>query len=153
GLNRVAKDRTNTVPDQVISFNIEPNQIAAVDMTTTQISIKGDTGKANKDTVKFKGFINLNGNAISSLRFTIFTIRLGPVSFSGQFDVNGNVVNRQNKKIINADGSSLKARADAHGGTISGTISKATVVNLLNSNYVITDHGTVIFAAGMALSN
>jgi hypothetical protein len=152
-LNRVAKDRTNTVPDQVVSFNIEPNQIASVDLTSTQISVKGDTGKNNKDTVKFKGFINLNGNAISSLRFTIFTFRLGPVSFSGQFDVHGNVVNRQNKKIINADGSTLKARADAHAGTISGTISKATVVNLLNNAYAITDHGTAIIAAGMALSN
>src|SRR5207244_2506349 len=96
--NRVANDRTNTVPDQVITFNIEPNQLASVDLTSTQISIKGDTGKNNKDTVKFKGFINLNGSAISSLRFSIFTLRIGPVSYSGMFDVNGKVVNRLNKK-------------------------------------------------------
>lgn len=152
-LNRVALDRTNTVPDQVIAFNIEPNQLASVDLTTTQISIKGDTGKNNKDSLKFKGFINLKGSPISSLRFTIFTLRIGPVSYSGRFDVKGNVVNRLNKKITNADGSQFTARADAHKGTISGSITKATIVNVLNNAFPITDHGSAVFAGGMALSN
>jgi len=152
-LNRVALDRTNTVPDQVISFNIEGNQIASVDLTTTQINIRGDIGRNNTDTLTFKGIINLNGNPISSLRFTIFTFRLGPVSYSGWFDVEGNVVNRLNKVIVNADGSQFKAKADAQKGTISGSITKATIVNILNNAAPIIDHGTAVFAGGMSLSN
>jgi hypothetical protein len=151
-LNRIAKDRTNTVPDQVVTFNLEPNQLASVDMTMTQLSIRGDTGKNNKDTVKFKGLVNVRGAQTNGFRFSIFTLRIGPVSFSGQFDVKGNVVNRQNKKIINADGSQFRAKIDSHRGILTGNISKATIVNILSSATTITDHGSAVFAGGMALS-
>ena len=151
-LKRTANDRTNTVPDQVVTFNIENNAIASTDYTTLNCTVRGDIGATNKDTIKFNGLINMTGNAINSLRFTTFQFRLGAYNVTGRVDIRGNVVNIRQDKLKLPDGSQLTAKIDAHKGTISGTLSKATVLKQLNGTNV-TDRSTTRLGMQFVLSN
>jgi hypothetical protein len=151
-LKRIANDRTNSIQDQVVSFNIEDNALVSNDYTTLTCSVKGDLGAANKDTVKFSGFMNLGGSAAANLRFSTFVFRLGGISVTGRFDVTGKVVNLKQKKIVLPDGSIFTAKVDPHSGVLSGSLTKATVLKLLNGNS-ITDRGTARLGMLFVLSN
>ncbi len=151
-LKRTANDRTNTVPDQVVAFNIEDNAIASTDYTTLNCTVRGDLGATNKDTIKFNGLINMTGNAINSLRFTTFQFRLGAYNVTGRVDISGNVVNIKQNTLKLPDGSQFKAKIDAHKGTLSGSLSKATVAKLLNGAS-ITDRSTSRLGMQFVLSN
>ena len=138
--------------DQVVTFNIEQNPLTSTDFTTLSVTVRGDQGKVNKDTIKFSGLINMQAVGAPSLRFTNFIFRLGSVVVNGIIDQKGNVVAQNNRKLVLPDGSQFTAKINAQTGLITGTLTKATVATVLN-NTAITDRGLTRLAFQVILSN
>ena len=152
-LNRIAKDRSNTILDQVVTFNIEQNGLTSTDYTTLYCSVRGDQSRANKDTIKFSGLMNLQGNGSPSLRFTTFVFRLGNVVVKGNIDSSGHIVTQVGNKTLKLpDGSVFSGRVDPRTGLITGALSKATVARILN-NSAVTGQGITRLAFGLIVSN
>jgi hypothetical protein len=150
---RIAKDRSNSIADQVISFNIEQNLLTSTDYTTLSCSVRGDQTKVNKDTIKFTGIMNLQGNAAPSLRFQTFVFRLGNIVVKGQIDATGKLVTLVGNKLLRLpNGAIFKGKVDPKTGLISATLSKATVAQVLN-NTSITDQGVTRLGFQLIVSN
>ncbi len=158
GLKRVAAPRTGAGQDQVITFNVEDTRITSTDYATLSCSVKGDTGKANKDTIKFAGLINIPGVSpnttplpfVRSLNGTAFTFRLAGATFEGRFNEKGQVVNQRGGPVIFADGARLKASVNSRSGQLRGSISKANLSRPLQAAN-ITEGGTKRVGMGTVL--
>ena len=151
-VNNIALDRSNTVTDQVITFNVEDNTVVSTDYSTLSCSISGDLGKLNNDSLKFSGNVNLRGVAINAINGGRFLLRVGGVSFEGRFNQKGQVVNQQGGPLIFADGSQMNVTVNPRTGQLKGSVKKATLgkgldgVNIVNSS-------TKRFAVGVIISN
>lgn len=139
-LKRVGRNRANTVADQVMTFNIEDNSIVASDVLITNCSVKGDQGKANKDTVTFSGYINLSGTNGLALNGTEFAFRIGGATYGGNFNLKGQVSATRGGAIIFADGSQLKASVNPRTGLFKGSIKKANLGKLVGAD-TLQDRG------------
>ncbi|MFH0937828.1 MAG: hypothetical protein V1899_00860 [Planctomycetota bacterium] len=139
GLKRIATKRNpaDMTMDQEISFNIEDTGTTNTNYTTLTCSVKGDTSKVGKDSIKFSGLINLSGIQINWLVGYPFVFRLGGASFAGQFNLKGQVVNNRGGPIVFPDGSRLKCHVNARNGQIKGTVTKANLSKQLGvANFV-----------------
>jgi len=125
--NRVAKDRTNTNPNQTITFNVEDNQIASTDFTTLDCHIKGDVGQFGKDSITFNGMVNLSSVQFYSLQGTKFVLHVGRASFPGYLNFKGQVVNQHGGPVVYADHSSLKATVNSRTGQVKGSVKGASL--------------------------
>lgn len=128
-----ALDRGGTIFDQRISFNIEDNNLISTDYTLLSCSVKGDVGQVGKDSIKFSGVMNLRGQPLKTLFNSPFIFQLGGATFSGRFNLKGQVVNSRGGPAIFADGSQMKATVNAQTGRVQGTITKATLGKLLDA--------------------
>jgi hypothetical protein len=137
-----------TALDQVISFNIEENNVSATDMTMLSVAVKGDLGKANKDTIKFSGIVNLSGQGSAILNGSDFAFRIGGATYSGKFNVKGQIVNQRGGPLVFADGTTMKATVNARSGQVKGQINKANLSKLLAAD-TLTDRSTR--RAGMSM--
>ncbi len=142
---RVAKDRSNSVDDQLYSFNVEDARVTASDATVLAVSVKGDTAIVNGDTVKFKAYMNLGGRNTTDLVSQIssngtitkidsrFAVIFGGNTYVGYFNSSGKVLNQLGGPLIFPDGTALKCTVDSVNGTITGQLLRANVAAGLNA--------------------
>jgi hypothetical protein len=149
-IKRIALDRANAVQDQLVTFSIEDNNIVASDFTTISVSVKGDVGQFNKDTVKFSGYVNASGGAIKSLNGSDFMFVLGGATFKGRFNEKGQVVNDRGGPLVFEDGSRMVCTVNSRSGQISGLIVKASLSKRLDA-INITDRSTRRYSVGVGL--
>lgn len=142
---RIARDRTDTVQDQLASFNVEQNSTTSTDYTTLACHAQGDVGQFNKDSISFSGVINVSGVNFNSLDKTRFEFRLGGASYSGFLTFRGRVVNEHGGAAVFADGSRFKASLNPRTGQIKGTVTKTSLGKLLDGINV-ADHSTRRYA-------
>lgn len=149
-IKRIALDRQNAVQDQLVTFSIEDNNIVSCDYTTIAVSVKGDVGQFNKDTVTFSGYISTAGAAIRSLNGSDFMFVLGGATFKGRFNEKGQVVNARGGPLVFEDGSRMVCTVNSRSGQISGTIVKASLSKRLDA-INITDRSTRRYSVGVGL--
>ncbi|MCY3018754.1 MAG: hypothetical protein NTW87_06965 [Planctomycetota bacterium] len=124
---RTANDRTNTVMDQVVTFNIEQNNLVSTDCATLFCHVKGDVGQFNKDSITFAGQLNLSGRNFVDIANSRFQLFIGGVSFAGYMDRNGKVVSQRGGPVVYADGSRLQVSVNPRNGQIKGSVKKASL--------------------------
>lgn len=151
-IKRIAMDRQNAVQDQLVTFSIEDNGIAASDYTTISVRVKGDVGQLNKDTVNFSGYINASGGSIKSLNGSDFMFALGGATFKGRFNEKGKVVNQRGGPLVFEDGSRMSASVNARSGQLSGVITNASLAKKIDA-INITDRSTRRYSIGMGVCN
>jgi len=147
-IKRVAADRRNQVPNQLITFFIEANPVTSTDFTTTKCRIKGDVGLLNKDTVTFAGYVNLSGTTIAGLNGSPFIFQVGGASFEGRFNAKGQVVNQRGGPLVFEDGSKMTVNVNARSGQLSGQITKASLSKKLDA-INLANRSTKRFSLGM----
>jgi len=125
--NRIALDRTNSVQNQVVTFNVEDNQTASTDFTTLDCHIQGDVGQFGKDSISFSGMVNLSSVQFFSLQGTTFVLHIGKATFSGLLNFKGQVVNSNGGPVIYADRSALKASVNPRTGQVKGSVKHASL--------------------------
>jgi hypothetical protein len=145
GLKRVATGRTSAAADQVITFSVEDTSVSATDYTTLSCTIKGDLGKAGKDSIKFTGVMNLAGFPVTTLNGIPFAFRVGGASYEGRINGKGKIVNAQGGPLIFASGAAMKAQVDPRSGLLKGSVSRATLGTTLNAQNIL-DRSTVRLA-------
>ncbi len=62
---------------QVITFNVAPNARMGSELFTTKMSIKGDTTNPGKDSIKYMGILDLEGQQLSDLNGLGVTLTIG----------------------------------------------------------------------------
>ena len=145
---RVAKDRTNSVFDQLYTFNIENGNVTASDATILAISTKGDTALVNADSLKFTAFMNLGGKNPSALTSKVnpdgsttlinnqFSFLFGSNVYSGFLNNQGKVLTPQGQPLIFPDGTALKCTVDPVNGTITGQLLHANLSAGVNATAI-----------------
>jgi hypothetical protein len=149
---RIARDRTDTVENQLVTFNIEGNAIAASDYTTISCRVKGDVGQVGKDSIVFRGYLNLHGSNFIALNGSKFMFFLGGAAFSGKLDISGRVVNDRGKPLVMADGSRVSIAINPVNGQIKGSITKTTLGKLLDGINV-SDRSSKRYSVGVTVVN
>ena len=136
-IKRIAKDRTNSIPNQVFAFNIEDTRITATDATTLSISVKGDTSKLNTDSLKFHAFMNLSGANTTGLKNQQFAFIFGGNTYVGFMNDSGVVGTQLGAPLVFPDGTLLKAKVDSVNGTITGTLTRANLTQGLDAVNIV----------------
>lgn len=134
---RIANDRTNSSPDQFLSFNIEDSRVTSTDATFLALSVKGDTSKTNGDTISFRAFMNLSGRNTTTLAGQRFAFLIGGSTFEGFLDQFGAVHNILGQPLIFPDGTLMSATIDSVNGVISGKITRATLTTSLDATTLV----------------
>ncbi|MEI6234781.1 MAG: hypothetical protein WCT04_17140 [Planctomycetota bacterium] len=133
---RAAKDRSNSIPDQIFAFNIEDSRITATDSTILSVSVRGDTALANSDTVKFKAFMNLGGTNSNALKNQQFTLLFGGNAYTGFLDPSGKIISQRGGTLVFPDGTTLTGVVGSVNGTVTGTLTRANVSKGLNAEAI-----------------
>ncbi|HYF51661.1 MAG TPA: hypothetical protein VEJ63_19760 [Planctomycetota bacterium] len=149
-LRRIATGRASATVDQVITFNIEDTSVTSTDGLALSVNVKGDLGKANKDSLKFTATMNLSGSGAAVLNGTDFSIKLGGATISGIFNVKGQATNSRGGPLVFADGSRLKMSVNPRSGQIKGNLTKANLGRLLGAES-LQDRGTKRLGMSMEL--
>ncbi len=147
-INRIANDRSDTIQDQIITFDIEDSAIASTDYTTTSVTVKGVIGQVGKDSIKFSGLVN--GSAVGTLKGSSFIFTLGGAAFEGELDAQGRFVNKRGGPLVFQDGSTMTGKVNGNTGQISGSVSKATLAKKLDAVNIL-DRSTRRYALGVGL--
>jgi hypothetical protein len=147
---RVAHDRTDSVFDQIVRFNVEDNLTCNTDYTTLSVSAKGDVGQLGKDSITFRGLLNLSGQAQSTFRDNLFMFQLGGAVYKGKLNAHGQVVNQLGGPLVLQDGTMVQITVDAQAGAISGKITNATLGKKLDGLNV-ANRGTKRYAVGIGI--
>ena len=151
-LRRIATGRTTATVDQVISFNIEDTSVTSTDGLVTNLSVRGDLGKANKDSLRFSAFINLNGSGVTVLNGTDFALSIGGIRYTGIFNIKGQATNRRGGPLVFADGTRLKMSVNSRSGKLTGSLSKANLGRALGADG-LQDRGTKRLGMAIELCN
>lgn len=86
-----ARSRDLSHTEQTITFNVDPNVRITSQLFTVKMSIKGDTLGGNKDSIKYQGLLDLEGNSLSDLNGLGLTLTIGNyTSPTVTLDRNGN---------------------------------------------------------------
>jgi len=151
-LKRIATGRTTPGPDQVISFNIEDTSVTATDGLVLGLNVRGDLGKANKDSLKFSAYMNLSGSGVQVLNGSDFAVSIGGARYSGIFNIKGQATNKRGGPLVFADGTRLKLGINSRSGQIKGNITKANLGRLLGAD-ALQDRGTKRLGMSIELCN
>ncbi len=136
-IKRIAKDRTNSVPNQVFAFNIEDTRITSTDATILSLTVKGDTSKLNADSLKFQTFMNLSGTNTTNLKNQQFAFIFGGNTYVGFMDDSGVVGTQLGAPLVFPDGTVLKAKVDSVNGTITGSLTRANLTQGLDAVNIV----------------
>lgn len=152
-VGNVARDTTGTVRDQQITFTIADNSVVQTDFASFNVSVKGETAKLGRDTVKFSGHFNMGNLLNRELNGFLFAFRIGGATYEGRFDQSGKVVSvNTGRPLTFADGSQMKAKVDLRTGMISGQISKASLARAVDA-INIENLSTKRIAMGITISD
>jgi hypothetical protein len=132
----VALSRAGTGVDQAFTFTITPNTITASDVTTTNLSISGDTSKPGRDRLTYQGLLNSLGQDSFSLNNSPLTFRVGDLSFTGNLDRSGNF------KTTLPDKSKVTVHVDAKTGKTRVNISQGSFATALNAKAFVNGTDT-----------
>src|SRR6185295_5210355 len=97
-----------------------PNTITASDVTTTNLSINGDTSKPGRDRLTYQGLLNSLGQDSFSLNGSPLTFRVGDLAFTGNLDRSGSF------KTTLPDKSKVSVHVDAKTGKTRVNISQGS---------------------------
>ena len=136
-IKRIAKDRTNSVPNQVFAFNIEDTRITSTDSTILSLTVKGDTSKLNADSLKFQTFMNLSGTNTTNLKNQQFAFIFGGNTYAGFMNDSGVVGTQLGAPLVFPDGTVLKAKVDSVNGTITGSLTRANLTQGLDAVNIV----------------
>jgi hypothetical protein len=120
GLNRTALSRSGAGIDQSLTLVVSDNPITSSDVATTQCSIRGNSAQGGKDSLKYKGYVNMLGQDNFTLLNSQFRFNVGGIAVTGRLDQNG----RFNAVLL--DGSKVKIKASPSKGTVDIAISNGT---------------------------
>jgi hypothetical protein len=88
--NNVALGRyPSSAENQVVSVVVADNEQVTSNLTTLKCSIKGDSSKEYKDSLKYSGILNLVGSSVTDVSGKEFSFKIGNRAFSGMFDAKG----------------------------------------------------------------
>lgn len=148
-----ANDTTGTVRDQQVTFTISDNSVVQTDFASFNVTVKGETAKLGRDSVKFNGQFNVGNLKNLEVNGFLFAFRIGGATYEGRFDKTGKVVSVNTGRPLKfADGSTMKAKVDLNSGQISGQISKASLVRAVDA-VNIENLSTKRIAMGITISD
>ena len=151
-LNRLAKDRTNSVQNQAVSFSVSDTRITATDATILGINAKGDLTRFNGDSLTFHAFINMNGRKTTDLLGTRFALIIGGGTYEGFMDENGIIGNQLHNPLIFPDGTRLTGKVDSVNGVITGALTRANLGDTLDAVNIV-NRSTKRIAVAIVIHN
>jgi len=152
-VGNIANDTTGAVRDQQITFTISDNSVVQTDFASFDVSVKGETAKLGRDTIKFNGHFNLGNLFNRELNGNLFAFRIGGATYEGRVDLTGKVVSVNTGRPLKfADGSTLKAKVDLKTGRVSGQVAKASLARAVDA-VNIENRTTKRLALALTLGN
>jgi len=136
-LNRIAKDRTNSVPGQVVTFNISDGKITTTDATILGLTINGDTSQFNTDILKLTAFMNLSGANVAGLLLKRISVLVGGASYEGFMDQNGKIVTQLRGPLVFPDGTKMGGTVDSVNGTINIVITRGNLTTAVDGTNLV----------------
>jgi hypothetical protein len=127
----VAAGRNGSGSSQAFLLNVLPNPIVSSDLLTLSCVVKGDAGNLGRDTLKFTGIVNAQGQDLAELMNSSFSFQLGNISASGKLGRSGSLKQRQ------TDGSELSVKINPNSGTLDVKIKKGVFATALNAAALI----------------
>lgn len=125
---KIANSRDNSRPDQVFALVVGDNPVTTSDSTTLQCSVRGDLTGGARDTLRYKGLVNILGQDDFQLLNSEFSFRLAGVGFSGRLDTKGRF------SAILRDRSKVSVKINASKGTADVSISNGAFTTGLGFN-------------------
>lgn len=126
-----------TTENQVMTIEVEDNEVVASSITTTKSQLKYDVEKSNKDLLKLDCYVNLQGNGVADLNGKKLTVRIGGKTVVDEqaFDDKGKI------KVKNADKTdNLKVKVQTNRGRLRLTLNKTDLSDVVGS--AVADGGT-----------
>ncbi|HYG75508.1 MAG TPA: hypothetical protein VEK08_10940 [Planctomycetota bacterium] len=118
GFRQIARNRANSAQDQTFTITVANNPVTSSDVTTLQCSIRGERNGPGRDTVRYKGLVNVLGQDDFKLLNSEFTFRIAGVSISGRLDQNGRFAGTLR------DQSKVNVKVNSGKGSVDVSISK-----------------------------
>lgn len=97
----VARDRTNSQPDQPLTISVAMESAVQSIMATTNALIKGDRGRPDQGFVSLQALVNLDGYSFAEFAGGRFVLRLGGATF--QTTLNSVAQSRSGNLRVNLD--------------------------------------------------